>query len=295
MSMYMRTRNTIFLYFFVLVISIGLVTCKGDRGEDEIIARVGNASLSLADMKRRMEWEGMRPEQESEFVDRWVNRELLYQEAKKLGLDKSESEDLLMELEIVEKEYLIQKLLDRTFAQKIQITEEEIQSYYETNMDLFRVDEDQVKILHILTESKEEANLALQEIRAGKPFDQVAKERSIGIFNEKGGDMGFIKWGDVIPEIARVAFRTAEGEVPNVFESNNYGFHIIKVIRKLSKGDAKDLADVRNEILQQLQVRKERFVYTDLVFQLQNNAKVQISVPKNREEVSDTMNVSINP
>ncbi|MCJ7812344.1 peptidyl-prolyl cis-trans isomerase [bacterium] len=290
----MRTRNTIFLYFFVLVISIGLVTCKGDRGEDEIIARVGNASLSLADMKRRMEWEGMRPEQESEFVDRWVNRELLYQEAKKLGLDKSESEDLLMELEIVEKEYLIQKLLDRTFAQKIQITEEEIQSYYETNMDLFRVDEDQVKILHILTESKEEANLALQEIRAGKPFDQVAKERSIGIFNEKGGDMGFIKRLDVIPEIERVAFRTAEGRESDIFQSN-YGFHIIKVIKKLSKDDVKDIADVRNEILQQLQVRKERFFYTDLVGQLQNNAKVQISVPKNREEVSDTMNVSINP
>ncbi len=274
MSMYIRKRNIFFLYLFVLVVFIGLVTCKGGGSEDEIIARVGNSSLNLTDMKRRMEWEGMGPEQESEFVDRWVNRELLYQEAKRLELDKSEAEDLLMELEIVEKEYLIQKLLDRNFAEKItEITEEEIKSYYETNIDQFRVYEDQVKVLHILTGTKEVANLAFQEIRTGKPFDQVAKERSTGILRDRGGDMGLIKREDVIPEIARVAFGTAEGGVSSVFESN-YGFHIIKVIRKLSKGDAKDLTDVRNEILQQLQVRKERLIYTDLVSRLQNNTNI---------------------
>jgi len=241
-----------------------------------------------------MEWEGMRPEQESEFIDRWVNRELLYQEAKKQGLDESESEDLRMELEMVEKEYLIQKLLDKTYAQMIQFTDEEIQSYYEKNIDLFRVNEDQVRAMHILTETKEEADLARQEILAGMPFDEVARERSVGILRERGGDMGFIRREDVINQIERIVFRLGEEGLSNVFESD-YGFHIVKVIKKLNEGDAKDLADVRDEIRQQLQVRKERSVYYDFLFQLQNSTEVDIPIPKYVQENGDTVDVSTVP
>ncbi|MBN2029135.1 peptidyl-prolyl cis-trans isomerase [bacterium] len=282
------------LFYITIVFCLGLFACKGENGDNEIIAKVGNVNLSREEMRARMEWEGMRPEQESEFIDRWINRELLSQEAKRLGLDKSESAELLMELGMVEKEYLIQKLLDKTYAQSIQITEEEIQSYYDKNIDLFCVNEDQVRVMHILTETKEEADLALQEIRAGKPFDQVARERSIGILRERGGDMGFIRREDVINQVERVAFGTKEGGVSAVFESD-YGFHIVKVIKKLSAGEAKDLADVRSEILQQLQVRKERSVYYDLLFRLQNSTEVQINVPKDVQESRDSVDVSIVP
>ena len=289
-----RCKYFILLSVCVFIFSLSLLTCKVRNSGNEIIAQVGNVNLSRQEMNTRMGWEGMKPEQESEFIDRWVNRELLYQEAKKLGLDELESEDLQMELEMVEKEYYIQKLLDRTYAQNIQITEEEIKSYYDKNIDLFRVNEDQVKAMHILTEIKEEADLAYQEIRAGKSFDEVARERSIGILRERGGDMGFIRREDVINQVERYAFRTPEGEVSNVFESD-YGFHIIKVVKKLKENDAKDLVDVQNEIIQQLQVRKERSIYYDLLFRLQNNTKVKINMPRDIQTESDTSRVSIMP
>ena len=214
--------------------------------------------------------------------------------AKKLGLDESEAENLQMELQMVEKEYYIQKLLDRTYAQNIQITEEEIKSYYDKNIDLFSVNEDQIWAMHILTETKEEADLAYQEIRAGIAFDEVARERSIGILRERGGDMGFIRREDVINEVERAAFRIPEGEVSQVFTSD-FGFHIIKVVKKLSAGDVKDLIDVRDEIRQQLQVRKERSVYYDLLSRLQNNTEVNINVQKDIQEENDTTDVSIIP
>lgn len=223
-----------------------------------------------------MSAEGMNAGRESDFVDRWVNRELLYREAKRLGLDRSE--DLRLELELVEKEYLIQKLLERQFAERVQITEEEILRYYEENKDLFRVDEDEVLVQHILSETRADANAAYQEIMAGNAFEAVARERSTGMFREQGGNMGYIRSGDVIPEVSRAAFRLAEGRVSAVFQSR-YGFHIVKIVKKKSEGDYKDLADVHADILERLRVSKEQRLYYDLLYQLQNQSNVFVSVP----------------
>lgn len=275
---------TVFVWIGVLV----LVACGKRVPEDEVVARVGDAVLRRDVMIQRMKWEGMREDQENEFVERWVNQELLYQEARQLGLHKTE--ELRWELELVEKEFLIQKFLENTFANKILITEEEILSHYEKYKEEFRVDEDEVRALHILTKTREEANVARQEILAGKPFEEVAQERSVDIFRERGGDMGFFTRNDVIPEVQRYAFRSSEGTLSIVF-SSSYGYHLLKVLKKRVKGDVRDLADVRAEIIQRLRVNKERSVYYDLLFQLQNKTKIHVAVPQSREGKRDSLSV----
>ena len=274
--------------FLLLMVIFVILGCRGRVADDEIVARVGDTALSRTEMKQKMAWGGMSADRESDFIDRWVNRELLYQEAKRMDLD--ESVELRWELEQVEKEFLVQKLLERTFAQEVQITEEEIESYYEENKEDFLVAEDEVSALHILTKTQAEANIARQEIIAGKTFEDVAREYSIGIFKDRGGNMGFIRKEDVIPEIERNAFRLAEGRVSRVF-SSSYGFHILKVIKKRMRGDFKDLSDVHDEIFQHLRINKERSVYSDLLFQLQNKTKVYVPVPNSVRENIDTLKI----
>ena len=266
------------------LLAIMLLNCWGRGEEEEIVARVDNAVLTRQSMKSRMNWEGLREDQESEFVEKWVDRELLYREAKRLRLDKTEA--LQWELELVEKEYVIQKLLERIYAKKIQITEEEILAYYEQNQDLFRVEEEEVKILHILTKERNEARAALQEIQAGKDFSDVARECSIGLFHDQGGQLGYIKREDVIPEIARIAFHLTTGRMSSIIKSN-HGYHVIKVTKKRSKGEIKDLSEVRDEILQRLRIIKERSAYYDLLFQLQNEVKVFVAIPRREETIEN--------
>ena len=284
----MIKRKQFYFFFLFGVVFLLIGGCRKRIPEDQIVARVGNAVLTKDAMKKEIGWEGMRPEQESEFVDRWVNRELLFQEAKRLGLDKDA--ELNWQLELVKEEYLINKLLERTFAKKLKITDSEIKAYYGKHGDLFKVTEDEVRAFHILTKTKKEAELALKEIRAGKPFDEVAKEHSIGIFRKKGGDMGFFKKKDVIPEIARFAFRLPEGKVSPIFHSS-YGYHILKVVKRRRKGEIKDLSDVRDEILQHLRVSKERSIYYDLLFQLQSKTKVYVFTPENPSGQRDTLTI----
>lgn len=265
---------------FILLTFIILAACCSRGGDGPVIARVGGAVLTQADMERMMAAEGMAANRESDFVDRWVNRELLYQEAKRMGLDRSD--DLRLELALVEKEYIIQKLLERHFAERVQITDEEILRYYEENKDLFQVDENEVFTQHILTESRAEANAAHQELMAGRSFEDVARERSTGMFSEEGGIMGYIKADEVIPEVSRVAFRLAEGRISSIIQSR-YGYHIVKVVKKKTEGDYKDLVDVQDEILERLRIIKERGLYFDLLYQLQNQSNVFVSVPTQAE------------
>jgi len=261
-------------YLPICLIFLSVVMCRQSVPEEQVIARVGNEVLSRDMMDRRMLWRGMGLDDRNGFVQDWINRELLYQQGKRLDLDKFE--DLELEKELLEKEYVIQKLLERTFVEKVQVTDQEIENYYEQNQDLFKADADEVRILHILTESREQADLARREIQTGKPFEEVVNVYSMGTFKESSGDMGYIQRDDVIPEISREAFGLPENSVSRVIESS-YGFHIIKVIRKRRKDSVKDLTDVHGEILQHLRVKKERAVYYDLLSRLQNTSKVYVA------------------
>lgn len=274
--------KSIFCLFCIVILQ-----CQSKIDESQIIAKVGDAVLTQDMIENQMSLEGVQPDQQSEFVERWIDRELLYLHAKSLGLHRSET--LQWELERIEKEFLIQKLLDRTYADEIQISEDEIQAYYDANPELFQVSEDEVRVLHVVTESRDEANLALREIRAGKDFHEVAKERSKGMFASNGGDMGFINSNDVIREISRVIFRLRVNEVSNSIISSKFGFHIVKVIDKRSKGDVKSLPQVRTEIMQRIRVQKERSAYYDLLYRLRDKTKIFFNIPYSETTKTDTV------
>jgi peptidyl-prolyl cis-trans isomerase C len=264
-----RSALVVFIPLFLLM------QCRSRIPEEEVLARVENAVLTQDAVNKRMAWQGMRPDQERIFVERWVNRELLYLEAREKGFHRNE--ELEYELEMVEKEYLINQYLESVYAEKIQVTQEEIQAHYEQNRSDFELSEDEVAIQHLLVDNRDAAQLALQEIRAGKPFEKVMEERSLSGDNQVGGDLGFVKRGELIPELERQAFSLPVGQMSPVIKSE-FGYHIIKVVKKYVKGNSRDLADVNDEIARRLRVKKQWDVYHDLLYQLQNSLKV--TMPK---------------
>ncbi|MBN1781780.1 peptidylprolyl isomerase [bacterium] len=269
--------------------------CGSQIDDSDLVAKVGDAVLTKQEMKAQMAREGYQPDQEKTFVDRWIHRELLYQEA--LHLHLNTSQDLKQELMRIQKELLINKLLERTYKEKIRMTDEEIRSYYDQNISDFKLTEDDVRIQHILTETQSEASLALQEIQTGQPFESVAKTRSMDAFASQGGEMGYIQKGDVIPEVERWAFRLARNDVSRVF-SSSFGYHIIKVIDKRSAGETRPLSEVQPEIMQRLRVIKEGQVYYDLLYQLQNQNKYYVFQPIEPSAAADSAEIPellINP
>jgi peptidyl-prolyl cis-trans isomerase C len=89
--------------------------------------------------------------------------------------------------------------------------------------------EEEVRARHILVPTESEARAALNEIRGGADFMAVAQRRSTGPGAREGGDLGFFRRGDMVPEFAEAAFALQAGQVSENPVRSPFGWHVIKV------------------------------------------------------------------
>ena len=88
----------------------------------------------------------------------------------------------------------------------------------------------------ISNEQKDKLRAKLNDFRArvykGEDFKMLATLYSDDPGSaSKGGELGFVNRGDLVPEFERAAFRLKEGEISEVVESQ-FGFHIIQLIQR---------------------------------------------------------------
>lgn len=115
---------------------------------------------------------------------------------------------------------------------------------------------DSVKAQHILiaTASQQNPNgltdtLAHQKadsifaaIKAGANFDTLAKKFSDDGTKERGGDLGYFAYGQMVPEFNKAAFMGKPGDMEVV--KTQFGWHILKVNDQKNFGPAEELATI---------------------------------------------------
>jgi peptidyl-prolyl cis-trans isomerase D len=146
---------------------------------------------------------------------------------------------------------------------QVQVSSQELQSYYDQHKDQYRVPEE-VKVAHILIktpaagadgkadekgaeEARKKAEDVLKQLKAGAKLEDLAKKYSDDPGSAKqGGELGWIGRGRTVPEFEKAAFSQAKGQTSDLVKSS-YGFHII---RTEDKHDAhlKTLDEVKGEI-----------------------------------------------
>lgn len=120
---------------------------------------------------------------------------------------------------------------------RVEVTDEEIETYFEENKDSFNVEE-QVEARHILVEDEKTANEIVQKLEDGEDFAELAKEFSTDEGSgAMGGDLGFFTRGKMVPEFEEKAFSLKVGEISEPVKSE-YGYHIIEVLDKKEAKDA---------------------------------------------------------
>ncbi|OPY64157.1 MAG: Foldase protein PrsA 1 precursor [Syntrophorhabdaceae bacterium PtaU1.Bin034] len=227
----------------------------------------------------------------SDVLEGLVKYELLYLESKKTvkvtdadiaaefdkmkGQFRSETDFQKVSLSLrpeVERTLSIRKYFD-TYASKAEVTDEEIRSYYDANRNGF-LEPEQVKASHIMVkvnpqgneEKKTEAKKKIEDIRkkvlAGEDFASLARTSSEDITASRGGDMGYIRRGQLLKPVEDVLFALKAGEVSEVVETW-IGYHLLKVAEHkpettLSFEDVKDRV---RTVLQQKKGQEEASAY----------------------------------
>lgn len=120
---------------------------------------------------------------------------------------------------------------------KIEITDEEMKTYFEENKESFN-EEEQVEASHILVADEATAKEVKEKLNAGEDFAKLAKKYSTDTSNAgKGGELGFISKGEMVEEFENAAFSMNIGDISDPVKTD-YGYHIIKVTDKKEAKEA---------------------------------------------------------
>jgi peptidyl-prolyl cis-trans isomerase D len=182
-------------------------------------------------------------------------------------------------------------------ADTIQITDAQIQDYYNAHRDEYRTPE-RVKARHILLSTankpKEEvpkiqaqAEALLKQIKAGGDFAELAKKNSQDPGSaQKGGDLGWVSRGQMVKPFEDAAFSLKPNEISNVV-TTEYGFHIVQVLER-QPAHLQTLDEVKPAIVLAL---KSQTVF-DRMQELADKARAElVKSPQNAQQIATQLNL----
>jgi len=136
------------------------------------------------------------------------------------------------------KQLLVQKI-QQTRQSGVQVTANDVAEFYNTYKDSLTEIPETYTISHIYVVPKPDTNVerqtylkakaVLDSVRAGGDFADFAKRYSSDATASSGGDLGWSKRGDFVPEFEEALFSLKEGQISDVVKTQ-YGYHIIQLI-----------------------------------------------------------------
>lgn len=194
-----------------------------------VVAKVNQVEVTYDDFKIRVqlleqERGPVAPERYGEILRALVREEILYQAAVAQHLE--EEAGVKQRAEVARRQVIIEELLRRKVEASSQVSDDEARSAYEQNKPLFS--SETVGVSHIMVKTESDAEAVQADLKAGKSFAEVAKEKSQDQGSaEKGGELGMVGRGQTEPEFEAAAFALKEGEVSGIVKTQ-YGYHILK-------------------------------------------------------------------
>lgn len=130
----------------------------------------------------------------------------------------------------------VQKLLAEEVVGAVEVTEAEVERYFQEHTQTFRVPE-RVTLRQILVPTKNEARDMRRRVQKdSRTFDVLARTRSRSPEASTGGLMGVFSRGELPAELESAAFTLAPGETSEVVETS-LGYHVLRVEERQAARD----------------------------------------------------------
>jgi len=229
-----------------------------------------------------------------EVLDQMINNKLMLQEARKFGPltpeqvqeiikpfkeqfpSEDEYKNFLEQIKISEEDaaYIL-NLQEQATRDVAPVSEADVRKYYDENKELFAVPE-QLQVRHILffvdegdknypvkhtdEEARKLAESVIVQLNGGRDFAELAREKSEDSGTSADGGLYVFSEGEAVKEFADAAYALKEGEYTAKPVKTDYGYHVIKLEKKIPAGQ-ESFEQVRERLTVQLndQAKQDKF------------------------------------
>jgi len=264
-----------------VIVSVGFLLNGGCRDKSPesssaVIAESGNAKLHLHELKTALpEAAGLEIStiQLQNYIQRWVENELIYQEAVKQGFTKDP--EVQRKLEKIEKEMIAAWYVDQEIDKVLTVEEREISTFYDQSRSEYIRQTPSYDLQLILTQTINEANECREALTTGADFAVVARESSLDASKTKEGKIGWSTLNNFPEEVRRRIPTMRSGEISQPIQTS-IGYYVIKVLAIRAKGEVQALDEVRDLIVWKIKAGKREEKYRQLIKQLRESNTVDI-------------------
>jgi len=211
---------------------VSAVPVMAQTDPDPVLAKVNGQPIHASDLKAAIDTlpaqaRSMPPQQlYPMLLDQLVDAQALLVEAKKTGLDKDPAVQRSMQM--AEDRTLASALLSKQV--RPQVSDEAVKARYDQEF-ANKPGEPEVHARHILVSDEATAKKIIVDLKKGSDFAALSKQYSKDPgASKQGGDLGFFKKTDMVPEFADAAFALKDNEVTPAPVKTQFGWHVIQTL-----------------------------------------------------------------
>lgn len=270
-----RSSRKIDYFFVICLFLLGVAGCSKGEKSDKYVAKVNESVLTEEQVNTGLLETQNKGKYRSEFINSWIENEILFQEAQKEGV--TNEKEFNTTLDRSKKELAAAFLINKILADNnVEVKDEEVVKYYDESKNDLKLDDDafRLNVAHFndFDKAVQFRNKLIETdwINALNSFqnDQslTASESAVLRYKYQVEPIILLKQlSDMQPN-----------EVSAVLQIEPSYFTVVQVIDKLYKDSIPPLEYVQNEIKERLLVIKRREFVKNYIDKLISNHNLEI-------------------
>jgi peptidyl-prolyl cis-trans isomerase C len=250
---------------------------KKPSPDDKILVKVSDSFITVKDFKARIAklppyYRKIVEKDNKRYLEEMIMEKLFYEAAIRKGLDRDK--EVVEIVSQAKKKIITAKLVETEVDANVKITDGEMKQYYEVHKGEFKTPP-LWRASHILVATEKEAGDILDALAKGAKFEDLAREKSMDATASRGGDIGFFRIGQLVPDFEKACLKLSIGETSDVVKTQ-FGYHIIRLTDKKEAG-AEDFDKAKGKIENALKKQKRVKLFDRLVTDLKNKYGVVVN------------------
>ena len=205
---------------------------RADDKPDPVIAKIGTEVIHLSDLTSAAETlppqaRQMPPDQlMPRLLEQMVDSRILLLEARKTGIQNDPR--VKRALRDAEERTVVSAMLERVVSPAI--TDESVRARFDKDL-AGAPPQPEVRARHILVADEATAKKIIADLKKGGDFAKLSKQYSKDqAAVEQGGDLGFFKAADMVPDFSNAAFPMKDNEISAAPVHTQFGWHVIQTM-----------------------------------------------------------------